>query len=255
MLLPGPGVTDSLYFFFSIPSPFPFCLSFSLCLSLFAFLGFEEDEGALWRKKSLCLKSLCVFDGGWDPLVAGTEGLLLLLLLVFPGLTLHDPAPPLQLLAGCWTFSLTLPLPPTPPSLMSFLVLIPLSSTRTFLGGGGGWKSREGCERLSGVPLASLGLTSGLLAKATAGAPAEAAAGAPQRWAEPSAAAILRLLPLFTLFPQRPRLLFFFFFALRTSRQWNGRDLGLNDREGGGGATSWLTRAGRGLMYYVNSQI
>lgn len=179
-LLPGPGVTATLYFFFSIPSPFTFSLSFSLCLSLFAFLGFKEDEGALWRKNSLCLKSLCVFDGGWDPPVAGTEGLLLLLLLVFPGLTFHDPGPLLQLFAGCWTFSLTLPLLPTPPSLMSFLVLMPLSSTRTFLGGGG-WKSREGCERLSGVPLASLGLTSGLLAEATAGAPAEAAAGAPQR--------------------------------------------------------------------------
>lgn len=173
--LPGPGVTHSLCFFFSSPSPF----TFSLSLSLFVFLGLGEDEGALWRKKSLCLKSLCVFDGGCDPPVAGTEGLPLPLL-VFPGLTLHDPAPLLQLLAGGWSFSLTLPLPPTPPSLRSFLVLLPLSSTRTFLGGGG-WKPREGCEPLSGVPLASLGLTSGLLREAAAGAPAEAAAGAPLR--------------------------------------------------------------------------
>lgn len=175
-LLPGDGVTDSLRFFLSSPSPFPF----SLCRSLFAFLGLEEDEGALWRKKSLCLKSLCVLDGGWDPPVAGTEGLLL----VFPGLTLHDPAPPPpQLFPGCWTFSLPLPLPPTPTpaSLMSFLVLIPRSSIRILLGGGGGWKCPEGCGRLSGAPLASLGLTSGLLAEAAAGAPAEAAAGAPLR--------------------------------------------------------------------------
>lgn len=166
--LPGPGVTHSLCFFFSSPSPF----TFSLSLSLFVFLGLGEDEGALWRKKSLCLKSLCVFGGGCDPPAAGTEALL-----VFPGMALHDPGPPPQLLAGCWSFSLTPPLPPTAPSLGSFLVLLPLSSTRTFLGGGG-WESREGSEPPSGAPLASLGLTSGLW---TAGAPAEAAAGAPPR--------------------------------------------------------------------------
>lgn len=56
-VVPDPEVNNSLCFFFSSPPPFPFSLSFSRCLSLLSFLDLEE-EGALWRKKSLCLKTL-----------------------------------------------------------------------------------------------------------------------------------------------------------------------------------------------------
>lgn len=79
---------NSLCFFFSSPPPFPF----SVCLSLLCFLALDE-EGALWRKKSLCLKTLWVFAGGWAPPVAGTMGGLLLFGLA--GLKLHKPAVPL----------------------------------------------------------------------------------------------------------------------------------------------------------------
>lgn len=61
-LLAGPEVTNTLRFFFSSAPPVPFSLSRRL--SLLGFLGLEG--GALWRKKSLCLKTLCMFVGGWD---------------------------------------------------------------------------------------------------------------------------------------------------------------------------------------------
>lgn len=164
----------SFRLFFSSPPPLTF---FSLGLP--SLLGFSEQkvgDAVFWREISACLKTLV---GVWGPGRCA-----------FTGLKLHTAArllPELDCcLAGC--LSLSLPLPPTPRSLQTFLGFMPFSSIRTFLGGGR-LKSPEDWDLD--------GLTSGLLDEETA----TVSAVAPVGWAESGESAILKL--VFTLFPHR----------------------------------------------------